>query len=83
MAAIQSSPCTPEQIVDLIRAAANDRFCISRGEGIELIEQYAAVVAAEASIKATSEAYDKCLAITDEALSKPLAPPMAQTERAG
>lgn len=64
--------CTAEQIVDLIRAADNERFCISRGEGIELIEQYAAVVAAEAAIKATRESYDNYLAITDEALSKPL-----------
>lgn len=54
MADALENPCTPEQIVNLIRAAHNDRYSITLGEAMELIENYAAVVAAEASIKASS-----------------------------
>jgi hypothetical protein len=71
---------TAEQIVDLIRAP-HPRFvsghAITTGEAIEMIEQYAAVVASEAAIKATSEAGDRALAAFDEAMSKPLAKPSA------
>lgn len=73
MADIQSSPCAPEQIVDLIRSWRAQGFTVSHDEAIALIENYAAVVAAEASIKAASEAYDKCIAVTDAAMSMPLA----------
>lgn len=76
---IKSSPCTPEQIVDLIRASHDDKYSISHGDGVELIEQYAAVAAAEAAIKATSEAHDKTMAVFDEAMSKPLATPHPET----
>lgn len=68
-----SEACTAEQIVDLIRAAHNERYSIDRGEAIELIEQYAAVAASEAAIKATSEAHARTMTAFDEALSKPLA----------
>lgn len=65
-----AKPTTAAEIMDLIRGPR----WITRDESIALIEQYAAVVAADAAIKATSEAFDKCLAITDAALSMPLAP---------
>lgn len=71
-----ASPSTPEQIVDLIRAENWKKaggHAISTGEAIALIEQYAAVAAAEAAIKATTESFDKAIAITDAALSMPLA----------
>lgn len=76
MVDIKSSPCMAEQIVDLIRAVHPkyfSRHAISTAEAIELIEQYAAVVAGEAAIKATSESYDRAVAAFDDAMSKPLA----------
>jgi hypothetical protein len=76
-------PCTAEQIVDLIRAPHRryvSGHAITTAEAIDLIEQYAAVAAAEASITATSEAYDKTMVVFDEAMSKPLASP-APAER--
>lgn len=69
-------PCTAEQIVDLIRATHPkyaSRRAITRAEAIALIEQHAAVVASEAAIKATSQSFDRCKAIVDESLSRPLA----------
>lgn len=76
-------PTTAAEIVDLIRHL--NRWgtpTIDRPAAIDLIEQYAAVVASEAAIKATTESFDKCIAITDAILSKPLAT-TARPERAG
>lgn len=76
--ATKAEPCTPEQIVDLIRAP-HPRYisghAITIADAIGLIEQYAAVAAAEASIKATAEAHDRAMAVFDAAMSKPLASP--------
>lgn len=63
---VNAKPTTAAEIMDLIRGP----HWVTRDEAIALIEQYAAVVAAEACIKATTEAYDKCIGITDGALSK-------------
>ena len=69
----QAQASTAEQIVDLIRAAHQEGYySITPGEAASLIEQYAAVAAAEASIKATSEAHGRTMAAFDEAMSKPL-----------
>ena len=65
-------PSTPEQIVGIIRSWRAQGFTVSRDEAIALIEQYAAIVASEAALTATSAAFDRCIAVTDAALSKPL-----------
>jgi hypothetical protein len=64
---------TAERIVDLIRQMdGHSSFSVGRRQAISLIESYAAVVASEAAIKAVSDTYDSCKAITDAALSAPL-----------
>lgn len=71
-----TQPSTAEQIVDLIRADHPkyfSRHAITTAEAIDLIEQYAAVVAAEAATNATAEAHDRTMAAFDAALSRPLA----------
>lgn len=69
----KAQPVTAGDIVDAIR----DPRWIARGDAIKLIELYAAVVANDAALKAarkaTTESFDKCIAITDAALSAPLA----------
>ena len=76
-----AKPTTAEQIVDLIRQPHRkyvSAHAISTREAIDLIEQYAAVAAAEASIKTTEKAYEKTMAVFDEAMSRPLATPPAE-----
>lgn len=79
-AATKAEPSTVEAVVDLIRRpGAGLGLAVSREAAIALVEQYAAVVAGEAAIKATEASYAKCIAITDAALSKPLVSPHPET----
>lgn len=80
-----AQPTTAAEIVALIRAA-NDGpvhgfWAVTPGEAIDLIEQYAAVVAGEAAIRATRESFDKCIAVYDDAMSRPLASPSSAEGR--
>jgi len=59
---------TAEEIVDLIRGQSwKNGGChiIDRDDAINLVEQYANVVAAERSIEATRAAYDSAITLVD------------------
>ena len=54
------------------RTVAMIARAVSEDEATALIEQYGCYVASAAVVEATKKAYDRCLAITQQAINRPL-----------